>query len=160
VIDSPEFWVALGFVILVAFVWKPVGKAIGSGLDKRAADIKRTLDEARQLADEAQHMLAENQRKNRESAREIDRLVEHAREEAERIVAEARVKLEANLRRREQLAREKIALAEADAAREVREVAVEVAVAATRALIAARLDKTTGDRLIASAIEELPARLH
>jgi F-type H+-transporting ATPase subunit b len=152
--------VGLGFVILVAFVWKPVGKAIGNGLDKRAADIKRTLDEARQLADEAQHMLAENQKKTRESAREIDRLVEHAREDAERIVAEARLKLEAALRRREHLAREKIALAEADAVREVREVAVEVAVAATRALIVARVDKAIGDRLIASAIDELPARMH
>lgn len=159
-LTEPEFWVAIGFVLLVVLVWKPIGKAIGSGLDKRAEAIKRTLDEARQLADEAQRILAENQRKSRDAAREIERLVEHAREDAERIVADARVKLEASLRRREQLAKDKIAMAETEASREVREVAVEVAVAATRALIAARVDKTVGDRLIASSIDELPARLH
>jgi len=159
-LTEPEFWVAIGFVLLVALVWKPIGKAIGSGLDKRAEAIKRTLDEARQLADEAQRILAENQRKNRDAAREIERLVERAREDAERIVADSRAKLEASLRRREQLAKDKIAMAEVEASREVREVAVDVAVVATRALIAARLDKTVGDKLIASAIDELPARLH
>jgi F-type H+-transporting ATPase subunit b len=158
--ESPEFWVALGFVILVVFAWKPVSKGIAGGLDKRALDIKRTLDEALQLADEAQHLLAENQKKSREAAREIDRMVERAREDAERIVTDARGKLETALARRELLAREKIAMAEADAAREVRDVAVEVAVATTRALIAARMDKTAADRLIDSAIGEIPQRLH
>ena len=140
-LTKPEFWVALGFVLLVVLVWKPVGKAIGSGLDNRAVAIKRSLDEARQLADEAQHLLAEHQKKQREAAHEIERMVERAREEAGRIIAESRTRLEASLRRREALAHEKIALAETEAAREVREVAVEVAIAATRALIAARLDK-------------------
>ena len=157
---DPTFWVALGFIVLFVFIWKPLTKGISGGLDKRALDIKRTLDEARQLADEAQRILAENQKKNREAAREIDRMVERAREDAERIVADARAKLETSLARREQLAREKIALAEAEAARQVRDVAVEVAVATTRALIAARLDKTAGDRLIDSAIGEIPQRLH
>ena len=159
-LTEPEFWVALGFVVLVVLIAKPVGKSIGSGLDKRAASIKSTLDEARQLADEAQHLLAENQKKQREAAREVERLVERAREEAERIVTESRARLETALRRREQLAREKIALAEAEAAREVRDVAVEVAVATTRALIAAHVDQQIGARLIDSAINELPQRLH
>jgi F-type H+-transporting ATPase subunit b len=159
-LTDPTFWVAIGFVVLFIFIWKPLTKGISGGLDKRAADIKRSLDEARQLADEAQRILAENQKKSREASREIDRMVERAHEEAERIVADSRAKLEAALTRREQLAREKIALAEADAARQVRDVAVEVAVATTRALIAARLDKAAGDRMIDSAIGEIPQRLH
>ena len=40
-LTEPEFWVAIGVVLLVALVWKPVGKAIGSGLDNRAVEIKR-----------------------------------------------------------------------------------------------------------------------
>jgi F-type H+-transporting ATPase subunit b len=51
-------------------------------------------------------------------------------------------------------------MAETEAVREVREVAVDVAIAATRTLIAAHLDKAVGDRLIASSIDELPSRLH
>jgi F-type H+-transporting ATPase subunit b len=157
---QPEFWVAVGFVAVVAVLWRPAAKQVAAGLDARATRIKSSLDEARTLAEEAQKILAEHQRKQREAAKECERIVEHAREEAERLTREAHDRLEAGLRRRVQLAREKIALAETEAAREVRNVAVEVAIAATRALIARRLDRAGADRLIESSIAELPRRLH
>lgn len=157
---QPEFWVAVGFVAVVAVLWRPAAKQVAAGLDARATRIKSSLDEARALAEEAQKILAEHQRKQREAAKECERIVEHAREEAERLTREAHDRLEAGLRRRVQLAREKIALAETEAAREVRNVAVEVAIAATRALIARRLDRAAADWLIESSIVELPARLH
>jgi F-type H+-transporting ATPase subunit b len=157
---QPEFWVAVGFVAVVAVLWRPAAKQVAAGLDARATRIKSSLDEARTLAEEAQKILAEHQRKQREAAKECERIVEHAREEAERLTREAHDRLEAGLRRRVQLAREKIALAETEAAREVRNVAVEVAIAATRALIARRLDRAGADRLIESSIAELPQRLH
>ncbi len=159
-ISSAEFWVAVGFVILVAAIWRPVSRQMTHALDARAERIRASLDEARGLAEEAQHLLAEHQRKQRDAGREVERLVAHAREEAERNVTDARARLETALRRRVQLAREKIAIAEADAVREVREVAVEIAVATTRALIARHLDEGASRRLIDGAIEELPARLH
>jgi len=157
---QPEFWVAVGFVAVVAVLWRPAAKQVAAGLDARATRIKSSLDEARTLAEEAQKILAEHQRKQREAAKECERIVEHAREEAERLTREAHDRLEAGLRRRVQLAREKIALAETEAAREVRNVAVEVAIAATRALIALRLDRAGAERLIESSIAELPQRLH
>jgi F-type H+-transporting ATPase subunit b len=157
---EPEFWVAVGFVVLIVAIAKPAAKAMTGGLDKRAARIRETLDEARSLAEEAGRMLAENQRKSREAASEVERLVAHAREEGERIVADSRAKLDVALARREQLARDKIAMAEAEALREVRELSVDVAIAAARALIAAKLDRAASDRLIDSSIDELPARLH
>jgi F-type H+-transporting ATPase subunit b len=159
-LETAEFWVAVGFVILVAGIWRPVARQMTNALDARGERIRASLDEARSLAEEAQHLLAEHQRRQRDAGREVERLVAHAREEAERNVAESRTRIEAALRRRVQLAREKIAIAEADAVREVREVAVEIAVATTRALIARHLDAAASRRLIDGAIEELPARLH
>ena len=158
--SDPELWVAVGFVILIGVIWRPASKTMTAALDRRSARIRETLDEAQTLADEAQHLLAEHQRKQRDSAAEVEHMMARAREDAERIVADSRAKLEAALRRREQMAEEKIALAEAEATREVRDLAVEVAVAATRALIAARLDVAAQGRLIDSAIAELPNRLH
>ncbi len=159
-IASAEFWVAIGFLILIGGIWRPTARQITHALDARAERIRASLDEARGLSEEAQHLLAEHQRRQRDAGREVERLVAHAREEAERNLAESRTRLEAALRRRVALAREKIAMAEADAVREVREVAVEVAVATTRALIARHLDTSAQTRLIDGAIEELPARLH
>ncbi len=79
-IHSPEFWVAIGFVILIgAMAWLKVGKMIGSALDARADKIKASLDEAAELREEAQHVLAEYQRKQRDAVKEMEEMLFRAR---------------------------------------------------------------------------------
>ena len=50
-------WVALGFVLFVALVWKKAGAALAETLDTRSAKIKSELDEARKLHEEAKFEL-------------------------------------------------------------------------------------------------------
>lgn len=159
-LHSPEFWVAVGFVILVVAIARPIGRAFASMLDSRSANIKETLDEAAKLREEAQHLLAEHQRKQRDAVRETEEMLTKAKEEAERLAAEAAANLETALKRREEMAREKIARAEAEALQQVREIAVDVAVAATRDLIAGKLDEDRKQALVDEAIAELPDKLH
>ncbi|MBM3486713.1 MAG: F0F1 ATP synthase subunit B [Alphaproteobacteria bacterium] len=159
-LQSPDTWVAVGFVIFVAAIAKPVMRAINRALDARAARIKATLDEAAKLREDAQHLLAEYQRKSRNAMKEADDLLAAASSQAARLAEEQTAALEASLKTRERLALERIALAEAEALKEVRETAVDVALAATRKLIADNLDATRGGALIESAIAELPRRLN
>ena len=156
---SPEFWVAVGFVILVAGIARPVARAVTSALDARGERIKTALDEARVLREEAQHLLAEYQRKQRDAAREAELTIERARVEAGRIEAEASADLDRTLARRETLAREKIAQAEADTVRELRDVAIDVAIAAAGRVIADHLDRDRADALIDEAVAALPRQL-
>ncbi len=58
------------------------------------------------------------------------------------------------------MAHDKIARAEAEALQQVREIAVDVAVAATRELIADKLDEDRKRALVDAAIDELPDKLH
>ena len=159
-LQSPEFWVAVGFVILIVAIARPVGRAVGAMLDARSERIRTTLDEAKQLREEAQHVLAEYQRKQRDSVKETEEMLAKEREEGERLKAEAVEDLETALKRRGELAHEKIAQAEAEAVKEVREVAVEVAMAATRKIIADRMDEADAKSLVDDAIEDLSKRLH
>ena len=46
-------WVAAGFVVFVALIWRRVGAAVGKMLDDRSQRIKLDLDEARSLREEA-----------------------------------------------------------------------------------------------------------
>ncbi len=158
-LQSPEFWVAIGFIIFVAAVAKPAGRAFASMLDARSDRIRETLDEAARLREEAQHLLAEHQRKQRDVVRETEEMLAKAKQEAEHLAAEAAANLATVLGRREEMAHEKIARAEAEALQQVRETAVDVAVAATRKLIADYLDKGRGDGLVDEAISELPDKL-
>ncbi len=64
------------------------------------------------------------------------------------------------MERREEMARDKIVQAEAEALQEVREIAVDVALAAARKLITDGLDEARAGQLFDAAIAELPDKVH
>ncbi len=158
--NDPTLWVAVGFFIFVAAVFKVAKKTITGALDGRAEDIRNSLDQAAGLREEAQQLLAEYQRKQRDAVKETEQMLAHARAEAERMAKEGAEKLEEALKRREQLAVEKIAQAETDAIREVRAISVDVAVAATRNLIASNMDAGKSGAMVDEAISDLSKKLH
>ena len=133
---------------------------MGGAPDALAAKVKTSLDEATQLREEAQHLLAEYQRKQRDAVKEMEEMLVRARDEAKHLAEEAQQNLEATLARREEMARDKIAQAEAEAIREVRDVAIDVALAAARKMITDGLDETRANQLLDAAIAELPGKVH
>ena len=76
---------AAAFVVVVGLAFRPVLRAIVAGLDTRAAQIKAKLDEARKLREDAQALLADYQRKQRDALQEAAAIVAHAEQEAERL---------------------------------------------------------------------------
>ena len=159
-LHDPTFWVAMGFLILIVLGVIYVRKPICSALDAKVDAIKSGLDEAASLREEAQQLLAEYQRKQRDAVKETEAMVARSKEEAERIILEGTDNLETMLKRREEMAMEKIAQAEADAMREVRAMSVDIAIDATRALIAEKLDSTRANALVDEAISDLSRKLH
>jgi F-type H+-transporting ATPase subunit b len=154
-----HFWVLISLVILIALVWKPAARSITSALDERAVRIRNELDEARKLRDEAEQLLADYRRREREAAAEAEAIVTHARQEAERLAAQAARDLDQSLARRQRLAEERIAQADARATAEVREAAVDTAIAAAREVIASEINQRRGGALLDSAIAALPQQL-
>jgi F-type H+-transporting ATPase subunit b len=159
--QSPEFWVAIAFLFFVGvLLYVKVPRMIAKALDKRSADIAAQIEEARRLREEAEALVAQYQRKQREAQAEAAEIVAHAEVEAKRVAEDALKALEASIARREQLAVDKIAQAEASALKEVRNVAVEVATEAARKVIAATIDAGKSNALVEDAIRELPKHLH
>lgn len=158
--SDPEFYVLLALAIFFLVVWKPMRRAIVGALDTRAERIRQELDAARSLREEAQQVLATYQRQQQQGAAEAREIITHARQEAERITANSLRELEETLGRRQQLATERIAQEEAKAMAEIRAIAVDVAISASRQVIAASLDERRGAALIDDAIAALPRQLH
>lgn len=155
-----EFWVLVAFAIAVAYLIYKTKNIVTAGLDARAAKIKAELDEAQRLREEAQSKLAEYQRKQRDALKEAEAIVAHAKAEAERVAAQGARDLEAAIERRRRLAAEKIALTEAKALAEVRNSAVDLAIAAVGRVLAQDLDAPRRSALIDEAIAALPPTLH
>ncbi|ALG69679.1 ATP synthase subunit B [Azospirillum thiophilum] len=158
--NAPEFWVLVAFVIFVALVWKKASAAIGSLLDGRAEKIRAELDEAERLHKDAQALLNGYQRRLADAQKEAEAVLDHAREEAARLRAQAGTDLEASLKRREAQAVDRIAQAEAAALAEVRNLTVDVAIGASKRVLAGGLSPAQADTLIDQSIGELPKHLH
>ena len=157
---DPEFYVLLAVAIFLVVVWKPMRRTVVGALDSRAERIRQELDAARNLRNEAQQALAAYQRQQQEGAAEAQAIITHAKEEAERIAAQSLRDLETTLSRRQQLAQERITQEEAKAIAEIRAIAVDVAIAASRQVIAASLDERRGAALIDDAIAAFSRQLH
>lgn len=157
---DPTFWVAIAFVLFVIATAKPIWKAITGGLDARAEAIRTELDEAHHLREEAQKMLADYKRQQSEAANEAKAMLAHAKEEADRQRDQAEKDLAETLKRREQAAIEKIAQAEAQALQEVRDKAVDIAIAATGKILAQSIDEAKSGELVDESIREIQGKLH
>lgn len=160
-LKNTDFVVLLAFLLFIAvLVYFKVPGLIGGLLDKRAAQIRTDLEEARNLREDAQKVLASYERKSREVAEQAERIVKHAREEALLVAEETKKELEASLVRRLKAAEEQIASAEAGAIRAVRDRAVQVAVAAAGEVIAKSMSEADANALIESSIRDVEAKLH
>ena len=159
-IHEPTFWVLVSFLIFIGLIGKKVWVAACAALDSRSEKIKADLDEAEKLREEAQDLLAQYQRKQRNAARETEELISKARDEAEKYAELAKENLTKALARREQLAVDRIAYAEKAATDDVRRIAVEVAIEATRKILSDEIKGERADKLINNSITELPTKLH
>ena len=158
---DPNFWVAVSFFGFIALlIYYKIPDKLGEALDNRAEKIKQELEEARKLREEAQAILADYQRKQREAEKSAEDIVSLAKQEAEAFANETHKALEESLERRTKIAEEKIARAEAQAMEEVRVTAVEVAVAAADKLISANLSDDVAANLIDKTIVDLKTRLN
>ncbi|HSV29188.1 MAG TPA: F0F1 ATP synthase subunit B [Candidatus Omnitrophota bacterium] len=154
------FWVGVSFVMVVVMAFKPVSRALGAGLDARAAKIKARLDEAHKLREDAQEMLATYQRKQRDAMKEAEDIIAHAKAEAERLSAQAAKDLDEQLKRREAQAMDRIAQAEAQALKEVQNLAVDVAIGAARQVLADNISGAQAAALLDASIQDLPKKFH
>ena len=146
------------FFVLIAYLKVP--GMLNKSLDERADNIRDELAEAKRLREEAQHLLAEYQRKRKEAEADAANIIASAEREAAALTAEAKVKTEEFVARRTALSEQKIKQAESDAIGAVRSAAVDIAIAASQKLIAEKTTAAAKTKLFNTAVSEVKSRLN
>jgi F-type H+-transporting ATPase subunit b len=143
---NPMAWVALSMLVLILIaLYLKVPGMLTSGLDASIAEIKKQLDEAKSLRAEAEAL-------RQEYATKIAAMFDHARHEAEAIIAKAEADTTTTIGRREKMAADKIAAAERGAVDELRARAARAATTAAGQLIAAKHGAAADKALVDEAI--------
>jgi F-type H+-transporting ATPase subunit b len=155
-----EFWVGAAFVIFLILIWRAgAHRSVASGLDEHSKRASKDLEEARRLKEEAQALLTEYKKKQREAESQASAIVAQAKVEAEEIAAEAKTRMEEFVARRTKMAEAKIAQADVQALADVRAAAAEAAVKASEKVLSESVKGKVASDLLSAAIRDVKTRL-
>lgn len=149
-----NLWVAISFVIFVFIVYKLAGKFLVGKLDEKIEEIKREINEAENLRVEAQELLAQYQRKQRDAEKEAEAIIKNAEVHAVKIREKAEADFAETMARKEEQLAERLKRIEDNAVADIQNRAAELAVQATTQIISETLssdvDKSLKEKTIAS----------
>ena len=76
---NPEFWVAVAFVVVVALLVRPMIRLVKGVTDTRAEEIRKKIDEAHSLKEEAVTLLNDYKERFRNADKESEAIIEKAK---------------------------------------------------------------------------------
>lgn len=150
-----HFWVAVAFVITVGLLARPVGKLLNVMLNKRIDAITKRIQDAANLKDDAQKLLAAYEKKFLSADDEAKAILDKSRKEIDYIKKENLAKLENEMRIKEKEAEDRINSSKEKASKEIAHLTSELTIQTVKAAIIKKLDTKTQDNLIDNSIELL-----
>ena len=155
--QDPMFFYGVAFVIFIALAYMFGRKPALGWIDGEIAKIRAELDQSRALRAEAEAALADCKKKQAQAEADARQIVATAREQVEAMRKQAEIDLAASMARQEQLAAERIHMAEAEAVADVRAAGVELAMQMARKALSENMSDADATKLIDQAIADLPA---
>ncbi len=152
------FWTTLSFLIVLGVLWKLALPPILAAVEAREQQIRDLLSEATRDREQAQEVLAQQQRTLDETRARVQEMVAEGRQAGEQmredIVQDARRQATELMER----ARRDVQYELERALQELRTEAVDLALAAAGKLIDRNLDEEDNRRLVRSYLEQIESR--
>ena len=149
------FWVMISFFIFLGLlVYFKIPQKIKTTLDENIDSIKREIDEANKLKEDAKNILTENEKKISSSKNEVKQLINNASEEAEKNVIKTNKDFHNLMETRKKSAEDRIKQLKNQAMKDIKNASVKIAIEAVEKLIKNSMDKSKLDKIYSSSIEE------
>src|SRR5471032_134861 len=156
-----EFYVTLGFLVFLCLLgYLGVHRMVFAALDARGKAIADELAQAVKLRDEATALLASFEKKAAEAEAGAAAIIADARAQAEQMAKETAERMSDFVARRTKQAEMKIAMAEAQAASDVRAAAADHAVRAAETVLRGDTAGAAGAEIVDREIARLKDRLN
>jgi len=99
-LDNSTLWVSLSFIIFVCITLKPVLTNISDSLEKKIDDLKKNIEESKQLKLEAEKLYKNQLEKQKDNSNLIKRIKEDTNKEIKRIKYQVERDIEQTMLRR------------------------------------------------------------
>jgi F-type H+-transporting ATPase subunit b len=154
IIDA-TFWVMVSFfAFLGLLVYFKVPKKIKTLLEENIDNIKKQINEADKLKEDAKNILIEHEKKISNSKKEVAMMISKANEEAEKNVIKTNQDFHNLMESRKKNSEERIKQLKNQAIKDIKNASVRIAIESVKKLLKNSLDKSKLDKIYAYSIEE------
>ena len=157
-LQDTNSWVLLSFIIFAAIAYFKGKGIIASLLDSKIDGIRKDIEAAEAMRVEAQELLAQYQRKNREAEKQALEIVEDAKKRVVEMKKEAEANIKEDMKRREVQLEQRLSMMEERAIADIQEHASRLTLAATKEIISSAMSQKENDRLNKEVLEELSSQ--
>jgi F-type H+-transporting ATPase subunit b len=151
-------WGALAFAVLFGLLWKFGFPAIKKGLEERTAKIQGDIDAAESAKAEVTSKAAEYDAKLAEAKSEAARIIEEARQDADKYRADKRTEADAEVSRLKEQAAADVESSKAQAIADIRAEVATLAIAAAEQVVGRSLDREANVALVEQFIDSVGTR--
>ena len=152
--SDPQFWVAIAFIVFIAAIFNPVRKILSLSLDKKINEIRNDIDEAENLKNETQVILADMKKRQNQVGLEIDVINSNVKEQINTLELQAQKKFDEQSSKRELLAIEKIEQITREVNLKIQQNIIQISIDASINLIEKKLNKEEKINLINQSIKD------
>ena len=149
------FWVMISFFAFIGLlVYFKIPQKIKVTLDENINNIKKQIDEADKLKEDAKNILTEHEKKISNSKTEVEQMINKANEEAEKNVIKTNENFHNLMESRKRNAEERIKQLKSQAMKDIKNASVKIAIVSVEKLIKNSLDKSKLNKIYSSSLEE------
>ena len=149
------FWVAVSFFLFAGvLLYFKVPQKILATLDESINKIRKEIEEAEKLKEEAKNILSDYEAKLDKSKVEVDLRIKNAQKESESNIIKINVQFHKIFENRKKMAEEKIKQMKLQATKDIKNYSVEVAIIALEKIIKNSIDKKKLDKIYDSSVNE------
>ena len=149
------FWVAVSFFLFVGvLLYFKVPQKIFTTLDENINKIRKDIEEAEKLKEEAKNILSDYEARLDKSKVEIDLMIKNAQKESDANIIKTNDQFHKIFENRKKMAEEKIKQMKLQATKDIKNYSVEVAIIALEKIIKNSIDKKKLDKIYVSSVNE------
>jgi F-type H+-transporting ATPase subunit b len=152
-------WTVITFLILLAVLRKVAWGPILTALEQREHTIRDSIAEAQRARQDAEQLLLQHQQMLADANREVTRLLEQGREEADRLRVAMTEQAREEAQRLTETARREIGRERQLAMQEMKATAADLALAAAGRLLNTSMTSEDHRRLVTEFLDRFPERL-
>ena len=149
------FWVAVSFVIFVfLLIYFKIPSKIKDGLNESIFLIKKQIEDAEKLRDEANNILSDSEKKLSNSKKEIQNMIAEANKSSEKLIIKTNSDFHKLMDNRKKDTERKISQMKEQAKSDIKNASVKIAIESVANLLKNSIDKSKLDKILKESVEE------